>query len=185
MRKILILSFLFLPLLCLHAIADSTLIDFELLGLGSLWPSYSEAGVTFSTTNGTLIKVYQTTTGGRGIVGNTQEPWAPIRADFDSCVDSATVLLGDSNIDNEEIHFEAYDASDNLIEETIVALNGAVWQEVIVAGSCIDHVIWKTINPDPSHNNSVIADSFEFTRTPKALPGIQALPGIPSLLLDE
>ena len=175
MKRLLILSSILFFLLCSAGLAGATLITFDSLTPGSSMSSYSEAGVTFSTSTTFIPQpplLVFSDQGKTGIIGNVSVPWVPIKADFDYYASSVSVVLGDFNPDTEEVHLEAYDDADNLIAQTISTLsnNGErVWHEITVsvAASNIDYVIWSSFNLLTLPDDSILADSFEFTPVPE------------------
>ncbi|MCD4716654.1 MAG: PEP-CTERM sorting domain-containing protein [Desulfobacterales bacterium] len=175
MKKLFIISSILIFLICSGGLAGATLITFDSLTQGDSMQSYSEAGVTFSTTTDALLYVYPHLLR-TGIAGNTENPFVPIRADFDDYASSVSVLLGDLCFDTEEIYLNAYNESDILIGQTIVTLDGEGWMMVSVAASAIDHVIWSSINNEgPYYDNTLLADSFEFTADPVPEPATMFL----------
>ena len=158
-----------------HADSIPITIDFNSLGVIGLpgFTSYTESGVTFTTTSGGALVAQPTPVGGFGdgsigIIGNTVNNLIPTtRADIAGGATFVSVDLGDFGADSDLLFLEIYNASNILLDSTTLLFNSFGLARLSLSNPDIAFAIFGATSPALT-GSSVLADNFTFT--PLAVP---------------
>ena len=158
--------------------AHAIVIDFEGLAVtngGLLQPTYTESGVTFSSTAaGGGLGTFNLANSGVSIIGLTSTGgFAPVRADIAGGATMVSVLLGDNSTDTDDVLLEAFDSSGTLLDsQTATIGNGFV---TLTVSALMSYVVWSS----PGNiSHSIVADTFIFETVRVPEPGTLGLLGI-------
>jgi len=161
--------FLIASMCCLLAVwagpaAAMVVIDFEDLP-ASPFPSYTEAGVTFTAVGGGQLQRFADMPNGTfGLTGLTS-PYPELRADIAGGATFVSVELGDfAEIDAETVFLEAFDASGNSLRFVSydIPADRMGMTALSVSAPGISYAICGARNSTLDNGSSVPADNFTF-----------------------
>jgi len=165
-------------------VAGATYVSFDGLPF-SQFPTYAEAGVTFSALNDGQLQGVFTPNGTVGItstlVGVDPSVFPPMLAVIASKASCVSVDLGDFNNDAETLFLDAYDASDGLLDfdEFFTEIDDNAMHTLTVyapsGAPCISYVIFGA--EGGLDGSSVSADNFVYNPCSGTCPGVIPAPG--------
>ena len=147
--------------------ASAAVVDFSGTPDGC-FASYTEAGVTFTSTNGNLMTSQNfgnTPAGSRGLVGacTVNDIFSSITATFATPHSGSVAIdLGDLGFDEETLFLRLFDAADNLLAEatTLLGENVGGMFTLTTSASNIAYAIFGSVGG--IDGSSVYADNFTF-----------------------
>lgn len=155
--------------------ARAVVIDFSAVPDGE-FPSYSEAGVTFTAvppgTSVTGSTFGPTPNGTRGLAGvDVGGVFPELRADLPGLYGFVSVDLGDFNADADTLFLEVYSAADVLIGSTSLFIDDAFIGMMTLSQSVpgIAYAIYGARAP-AGGGSSVYSDNFTFELSQQAVP---------------
>lgn len=148
--------------------------------------SYSEGGVTFTSTDGGAFATALTPNGTNGLLDcvTAGQDYSPFRADFSSPYSGAvSVDLGDYNSDEDNLFLRLYDASNNLLG-TVSQIIASDFTGMVTLSLTADNVKYAIFGGVGAFGSSIYADNFHFSDE-SGSGGTPGTPGTPGGTVPE